>query len=74
MLRFNIESSNQIESELARLSAVRAEVEKVRLDIQRELELAKHLRAEAERYQRQTATKSSANACSPDSHDDKERN
>ena len=56
------ESANQVEGELAQLRAARAEVEKIRLGIQRELEVAKQLRAEAERYQRQIGTKARSEA------------
>jgi hypothetical protein len=52
------ESASQIESELVRLRAVRAEVERARLSIQRELEMVKRLRSEAEMYRQQIAAQS----------------
>ncbi|MFC2065476.1 hypothetical protein ACFLUO_01035 [Chloroflexota bacterium] len=48
-------ATNYAGDELSRLTVVRAEIQKIRLNVQRELELAKQIRAKAERYQQETA-------------------
>ena len=55
-------AANFIEDELSRLRAARAEVQRIRLSAQRELGLAKQMRAEAERYQQETGTKARSQA------------
>jgi len=52
------QTDNQcLKNELAHLRNVVAEAQRIRVSIQRELELAKQIRADAERYQQETETK-----------------
>ena len=55
-------AANSIEDELARLRAASAEVHRIRLSAQRELQQVKQLRTEAERYRQQTETKARSDA------------
>jgi hypothetical protein len=55
-------ASNSIENELAKLRAAATAVQKIRLSAQHELELAKRMRAEAQRYQQETETKARSQA------------
>ncbi len=48
--------TSTLEDELIKLRAVATVVQKIRLSAQRELELAKQVRAEAERYQQELET------------------
>jgi hypothetical protein len=51
-----------IENELNKMRASAAVVQKIRLSAQRELELAKKMRADAERYQQEVETKARSQA------------
>jgi hypothetical protein len=55
-------ATGSIEDELARLREAAASVQQIRLRAQRELELAKQLRTEAQRYQQETETKARSQA------------
>lgn len=54
--------TNYIESELVRLRMAGTEVQRIRLSAQHELNLARQMRAEAERYLRETETKARSQA------------
>ena len=54
--------ANYIEAELAKLRMARAEVQRIRLSMQRELEMARQIRAKAERYQQETEAKARSQA------------
>lgn len=54
--------NNLIEEELKNLRAAGTVVKRIRLFVQQELEQVKKVRAEAERYQRETATKANSQA------------
>lgn len=51
-----------IEDELAKLRTAAVVVQQIRLSAQRELELAKKIRAEAQRYQKETETRARSEA------------
>ena len=51
------EDNRCLELELAHLRNILAEAQRTRISIQRELELVKQIRAEAERYQQETETR-----------------
>ena len=53
---------NGIEDELGRLRAAGVAVQRIRLSAQRELELAKQMRVQAQRYQKETETKARSQA------------
>ena len=55
-------AATSVENELAKLRAAAAAIHQIRLSAQRELELAKKLRSEALRYQRETETKARSQA------------
>ena len=54
--------TNYVEDELAKLRAARAEVQRIRLSAQCELELTKQMRTEAQRYRQETETKARSQA------------
>lgn len=54
--------TNLAEDELAKLRAARAEVQRIRLSAQRELELARQLRVSADKYRQETETKARSQA------------
>lgn len=56
------ETADCAEDEAGRLRAARAEAQRMRLSIQRELELVRHIRAEAERYRQEIETKARSQA------------
>ena len=53
---------NSFEDELANLRAAAAAVQRIRLSAQRELEMVKRVRADAQRYQQETETKARSQA------------
>ena len=55
-------ATNYVGDELARLRAARVEVQKIRLSIHHELELAKQTRAKAARYQQESEVKARSQA------------
>jgi SepF-like predicted cell division protein (DUF552 family) len=55
-------STRSMGDELARLREAAASVQQIRLKAQRELEMAKQVRAEAQRYQQETETKARSEA------------
>jgi len=55
-------ATNRVEDELARLRMAGTEVQRIRLYAQRELNLARQMRAEAERYLKETETKARSQA------------
>lgn len=55
-------ATNSIEDELLRLRAAGTAVQKIRLSAQRELELARQMRTEAQRYRQETETKARSQA------------
>ena len=55
-------AASSIQNERDRLRLAAAEIQKIRLSAQRELELAKQLRTEAQRYQQETETKARSQA------------
>ena len=55
-------AGNSFENELARLKEAGEATRQIRLNAEHELERAKHIRAEAERYQRETETKARSQA------------
>ena len=55
-------ATSSIEDELARLRAAAVAVQQIRLSAQRELELVKQTRTEAQRYQQETETKARSQA------------
>lgn len=55
-------ATNRVEDELARLRIAGTEVQRIRLSAQRELNLARQMRAEAERYLKETGTKARSQA------------
>ena len=55
-------SISRVEDGLAQVTAVVAEVQRIRLMAQRELEMAKRLRAEAEQYRKATEAKARSQA------------
>ena len=55
-------AATSIKDELAQLRAAAVAVQQIRLSAQRELELAKKLRAEAQRYQQETETRARSQA------------
>jgi esterase/lipase len=62
LLAPNPATTSSVENKLANLKAAAMSVQQIRLSAQRELELAKHIRAEAQRYQQETATKARSQA------------
>lgn len=55
-------AASSLQDDLAKLKAAAVAVQQVRLTAQRELELAKQIRAEAQRYQQETQTKARSQA------------
>ena len=55
-------ATSSIKDELAKLRAAAAAVQQIRLSAKRELELARQMRAEAQRYQQETQTKARSQA------------
>ena len=55
-------TSHSVEDEITRLQVAKAEVQRMRLSMQRELGIARQIRTEAERYQRETETKARSQA------------
>jgi hypothetical protein len=62
LLTPNSVATNSPEGELTKLKAAAMAVQQMRLSAQRELELAKQIRAEAQRYQQETQTKARSQA------------
>ena len=58
----NNSAMNHTEDGLERLILARGEIKKIRLDIQKELELAKQIRTKAERYQQEIEAKARSQA------------
>ena len=55
-------ANNHIDDELARLRIAGAEVQRIKLNAQRELNIARRMRAEAERYLKETETNARSQA------------
>jgi hypothetical protein len=55
-------TDSSLQDELAKLKSAAMAIQQIRLSTQRELELAKQIRAEAQRYQQETQTKARSQA------------
>jgi vacuolar-type H+-ATPase subunit H len=62
LLKPSSAATSSLKDELAKLKAVAISVQQIRVSAQRELELARQIRAQAQRYQQETETKARSQA------------